>query len=116
MKTKIFIGLLAGVAIIICGFVALIVFDLPKGPLERTPMGDVYVERGERLSSAAMKFESQIRARGGQWQIAVDTRVAERQSSGSFGGGGSALLLGELEQHYSCNMEVIEKRHLIVIY
>ena len=108
MKTAVAIGVLAAVTMVIVGFFALIVFDLPKGPLERTPMGNVYIEKGERLSSAAMKFESQIRASGGQWVIAVDERIADRQSTSSFGGGGSALLLGILTEQFSCNMEVVE--------
>jgi hypothetical protein len=116
MKTAVAIWALVAMAIVIVGFFALIVFDLPKGPLERTPMGDVYIEKGERLSSAAMKFESQIRASGGQWVISVDDRIADRQSTSSFGGGGSALLLGMLKERFSCNMVVVEKRHLIVLY
>ena len=116
MKASIWIGLLAVAATVIVGFVALIVFDLPKGPLERTPMGNVYIEKGERLSSAAMKFESQIRGGGNQWVIVVDERIADRQSMGSFGAGGSALLLGMLTEQFSCNMVVIEERHLIVFH
>ena len=116
MKSFIWIGLLAVIATVIVGFFALIVFDLPKGPLERTPMGNVYIEKGERLATAAMKFESQIRAGGNQWAIVVDDRIADRQSMSGFGGGGSALVVGLLKEQFSCNMEVVERHNLIVLY
>jgi hypothetical protein len=71
-----------------------------KGPLESTPMGSVYIEKGETLLSACERLEAEIKAKGGNWVVVVDSRIADKKSPSYCGGGGSALVVFSVRKNY----------------
>lgn len=116
MKVGVLATALSIVLVALAGLVILVYSDFPKGPLESTPMGFVFGEKGEKLSSACMRFQSAINASGTGWTLVVDSRIADTPAPANFGGGGSALALVTITKTFGCKMLVNAKEHLIVFY